>query len=69
MTDRHFSDEHDEFRASFASFVAKEITPHYLEWERSGITPRELFAAAGRYGFTGMAVPEEFGGGGSTDFR
>ncbi|MFM8312455.1 MAG: acyl-CoA dehydrogenase family protein [Ilumatobacteraceae bacterium] len=69
MTDRHFSDEHDEFRASFASFVAKEITPQYLEWERSGITPRELFAAAGRYGFTGMAVPEEFGGGGSTDFR
>ncbi|MGA0895581.1 MAG: acyl-CoA dehydrogenase family protein [Ilumatobacteraceae bacterium] len=69
MSDRHFNDEHDAFRASFASFVAKEITPHYLEWERNGITPREVFAAAGQYGFTGMAVPEEFGGGGSTDFR
>ncbi|MFZ9629582.1 MAG: acyl-CoA dehydrogenase family protein, partial [Ilumatobacteraceae bacterium] len=69
MSAPHFSDEHDAFRSSFASFVAKEITPHYLDWERDGISPREVFAAAGRYGFTGMAVPEEYGGGGTTDFR
>jgi alkylation response protein AidB-like acyl-CoA dehydrogenase len=64
-----FTDEHQAFRESFAAFVAKEITPHYLDWERDGIAPREVFAAAGRYGFVGMAVPERHGGGGSNDFR
>ncbi len=64
-----FDAEHDAFRESFASFVAKEASPHYLEWEKAGIAPRQLFSSAGRYGFTGMAVPEEHGGGGTRDFR
>jgi alkylation response protein AidB-like acyl-CoA dehydrogenase len=64
-----FDDVHDQFRDSFRSFVTKEMVPHYLEWEAAGIAPRELFAAAGTSGFTGMAVPEEHGGGGVDDFR
>jgi hypothetical protein len=64
-----FTDEHEAFRESFAAFIAKELSPHYLDWERAGIAPREIFALAGQYGFTGMAVPEEYGGGGSNDFR
>ncbi|MEO6652591.1 MAG: acyl-CoA dehydrogenase family protein [Ilumatobacteraceae bacterium] len=64
-----FDDEHAAFRESFAAFVAKEVSPHYLQWEADGIAPRELFSGAGRYGFVGMAIPEEFGGGGSDDFR
>ena len=59
----------DMFRESFASFVAKELAPDYLEWEAAGIAPREIFAAAGKHGFLGMAVPESFGGGGTNDFR
>jgi len=65
----HYTDEHEAFGASFASFISKEISPHYLDWERDGIAPRELFASAGQYGFLGMAVPEQHGGGGSKDFR
>jgi alkylation response protein AidB-like acyl-CoA dehydrogenase len=64
-----FDDEHEAFRESFAAFIAKEMTPHYLEWEEAGLAPRELFAVAGSYGFLGMAVPEAHGGGGSADFR
>ena len=64
-----FNDDHQAFRDSFASFIAKEMTPHYLEWEAAGIAPRELFAAAGQYGFLGIAVPEQYGGGGTDDFR
>ncbi|MFN6121023.1 MAG: acyl-CoA dehydrogenase family protein [Actinomycetes bacterium] len=65
----HYDAEHQEFRASFAAFVAKEMTPHYLEWEQAGIAPRSLFAEAGKYGFVGLAVPEQYGGGGTSDFR
>ncbi len=64
-----FEDEHDAFRGSFAAWVAKEIVPHYPEWEREALTPREMFASAGKYGFLGMAIPEQYGGGGIHDFR
>jgi len=64
-----FDDEHEAFRESFASFVGKEIVPDYLEWEAAGIAPHELYAKAGGCGFVGMSIPEEFGGGGSDDFR
>ena len=60
---------HEAFRESFASFVAKEVSPHYLEWEEAGIAPREMYASAGQYGFVGMAIPEQYGGGGTDDFR
>ena len=64
-----FTEDHEAFRESFAAFVAKELSPHYLDWEKAGIAPREIFASAGKYGFIGMAVPERFGGGGTNDFR
>ena len=67
---RHlFEDEHDAFRESFRRFLEKEVVPHYAQWERDGIVPREVFPAAGANGFLGMAVPEEYGGGGVDDFR
>ena len=64
-----YDDTHEAFRESFAAFVAKEASPHYLEWEEAGIAPRELFTSAGQYGFLGMAIPEQYGGGGTSDFR
>ncbi len=64
-----FEPEHEALRASFRAFLDKEVVPNYLEWEAAGIVPHELFAAAGRHGFLGMAVPEEYGGGGVDDFR
>ncbi len=64
-----FDDEHNSFRESFRRFLEREIAPHTEEWERAGIAPREAYAAAGRNGFLGMAVPEEHGGAGVTDFR
>ncbi len=63
-----FDPEHQAFRDSARSFIAKEITPRYPEWDRAGIVPRELFALAGALGLF-AAVPEQFGGAGVTDFR
>jgi alkylation response protein AidB-like acyl-CoA dehydrogenase len=64
-----FEDEHDEFRASVRTFISREVSPSYLEWEDEGIAPRDLFTAAGRGGFLGIAVPAEHGGGAVSDFR
>jgi alkylation response protein AidB-like acyl-CoA dehydrogenase len=64
-----YDEDHEAFRESFRTFVAKEMTPHRREWEAAGIVPRELFTTAGRSGFLGMEIPEELGGGGVRDFR
>ncbi|MGQ0575544.1 MAG: acyl-CoA dehydrogenase family protein [Pseudonocardia sp.] len=64
-----YDDDHEAFRESFRTFVAKEITPHRRVWDAAGIVARELFTTAGRSGFLGMEIPEELGGGGVRDFR
>ncbi|GAC1317875.1 MAG: acyl-CoA dehydrogenase family protein [Acidimicrobiales bacterium] len=64
-----FDDEHDQFRMSVRRWLEQEAVPHRDDWERAGLVPRALFAAAGRHGFLGMEIPAEYGGGGVDDFR
>ncbi|MDQ7026417.1 MAG: acyl-CoA dehydrogenase family protein [Anaerolineae bacterium] len=64
-----FEEEHKMFRSSFRKFAEQEVAPHHEKWEKEGIVPRELWEKAGQYGFLGMDVPEEYGGGGIKDFR
>ena len=64
-----FEDEHDLFRDSFRRFVDDEILPNFDAWEAAGLADRSLFTEAGSHGFLGMAIPEEYGGGGVDDFR
>jgi alkylation response protein AidB-like acyl-CoA dehydrogenase len=64
-----FTDDHEQLRRSFRRWLDKEVVPHREEWDRAGIVPRDVFASAGAFGFLGMDVPVELGGGGVTDFR
>ncbi|MQY10574.1 Acyl-CoA dehydrogenase [Streptomyces sp. RB5] len=64
-----FAPEHEAFRATVRTFLAKEVVPHYDRWNEAGIVSREAWLAAGRQGLLGLAVPEEYGGGGTPDFR
>ena len=67
-----FEDVHEDFRASFRTFLGREVIGgegRYGDWERAGIVPREVFARAGAGGFLAMAAPEAHGGAGAQDFR
>ena len=64
-----FDEEHDMFRESVRSFIDKEIAPNHEKWEQNGKVDKEMFQKAGSTGFLGMAIPEEYGGGGVQDFR
>jgi acyl-CoA dehydrogenase len=66
---RLFTEDHDSFRQLARDFVEKEIAPHYPQWEKAGRMPRETFELMGSLGMLGMAIPEEYGGGGISDFR
>jgi alkylation response protein AidB-like acyl-CoA dehydrogenase len=64
-----YEPEHDAFRESVRSFVAKQVTPFHDQWEKDGVVDRAVWLEAGKQGLLGTAVPGEFGGGGVKDFR
>jgi len=65
----HFEPEHDLFRKNFRQFIKDEITPHYEEWERAGIVPKDVWRKAGANGFLCTWADEAYGGAGVKDFR
>lgn len=69
MHRRLFEDSHNLFRQAFRAFVERDVAPHVEEWEQAHIVDRSVFAKAGANGFLGMAIPEELGGSGISDFR
>jgi alkylation response protein AidB-like acyl-CoA dehydrogenase len=64
-----FETEHDAFRETVGSFLDKEVVPHHEQWERDGVVDRDVWARAGALGLLGLQLPEEYGGGGTPDFR
>src|SRR5438309_1666399 len=64
-----FSEEHETFRKVVSGFMETEVVPQFPEWEKQGYLPREFFAKLGALGVTGMAIPEEYGGGAVDDYR
>jgi acyl-CoA dehydrogenase len=64
-----FTADHEAFRQLARDFVDKEVVPHYPAWEQAGRMPREVFERLGDLGMLGMAIPEEHGGAGVSDYR
>jgi alkylation response protein AidB-like acyl-CoA dehydrogenase len=64
-----FEAEHDLFRESYRTFLDRHVAPYHDDWDKAKIVDRDVWLEAGKQGFLGMAVPEEYGGGGNPDFR
>ncbi len=64
-----YDDDHEEFRKIVREFVERHAKPHAERWDASGVVDRELFTAAAEAGILGYSIAEEYGGGGSDDFR
>jgi hypothetical protein len=58
------SDEQAAVRQVAEHFVAREITPHVIEWDRAEEVDRSLVKKLGEVGFLGLTVDEEYGGSG-----
>lgn len=54
--------ERDLFRDNVRKFLQKEIIPHYDQWERAEIFPREVWNLFGENGYLCVDLPEEYGG-------
>jgi len=64
-----YTDVHEEYRDSVREFLAREVAPHFLQWEEDHLIDREVFRAAAKQGVYALAVPEEHGGAGERDYR
>ncbi len=64
-----YGPDHEAFRETVRTFLTKEVAPHHERWEKNGVVDRQVWRSAGRQGLLGMAVGEEYGGGGTGDFR
>src|SRR6185312_11546270 len=64
-----FDAEHEQLRETTKEFIERELVPNADKWERERIVDRSAYVAAGKYGLIGFNMPEEYGGGGSDDFR
>jgi alkylation response protein AidB-like acyl-CoA dehydrogenase len=64
-----FTEEHDAVRERFRRFLAKEIVPHYAQWERDRLIPHEIFETVGAQGYMCLPIPKEYGGQEIDDFR
>lgn len=59
-----FSEEHEQFREQARRFFEREVVPHYRQWEKAAVTPREFWRKAGAAGMLCTTIPTDYGGGG-----
>ena len=69
MERKIFEPEHNAFRETARRFYEKECLPNRQQWERDGVTSREVWLRAGELGLLGWEAPEKYGGQGLKDFR
>lgn len=54
------------FRTNVRKYLEREIAPHYAQWEKDEILPREVWTGLGENGFLCVDVPEQYGGFGAS---
>jgi len=59
------AEELELFRDNVIRFLSEEVEPHYEQWERAGIFPKELYLKLGAAGLLCVDQPEEYGGAGA----
>lgn len=64
-----YDEDHEAFRSSVREFLERSVIPEVEAYaEKKGI-PREFWLEAGKQGFLGLEIPEEYGGAGAGDYR
>ena len=69
MTREIYDEDHEAFRASVKEFLDREVVPHLDEYAEGHGLSREFWLAAGKQGFLGLEIPEQYGGSEAGDYR
>lgn len=68
MKRRIFTEDHEQFRAVIADFLAREVVPDFPKWLNEELVPRSIFKSLAELGVLGMNIPEEYGGSGPVGY-
>lgn len=58
------SEEQEAVRQLAKDFVARDVAPHAVAWDRAENVDKSIVKKLGALGFLGLTVPEEYGGSG-----
>src|SRR6266508_196537 len=64
-----FDEDHAAFRASAKEYCDRTLIPRMEEFLEAKTLPRDIWLEAGKQGFLGLDVPEEYGGSSVGDYR
>ena len=64
-----YSEDHEAFRSSVREFLERSVIPNVEQHAVDKAIPREFWLEAGKQGFLGLEIPEEYGGAGADDYR
>ncbi len=64
-----YDEDHEAFRSSVAEFLDRQVKPHLEEHLEQHAMPREFWLEAGKQGFLGLEIPEQYGGSEAGDYR
>jgi alkylation response protein AidB-like acyl-CoA dehydrogenase len=64
-----YDEDHEAFRGSVREFLERQVTPHLEEHQREKQIPRDFWVEAGKQGFLGLEIPEQYGGSEAGDYR
>lgn len=64
-----YDEDHEAFRASVKEFLDRSVVPHVEQHAIDKAIPRDFWLEAGKQGFLGLEIPEEYGGAGAGDYR
>lgn len=61
--------DHEAFRGSVREFLDRHVIPHTDRFVEAAGFPRELWIEAGKQGFLGLEIPEQYDGSAAGDYR
>ena len=64
-----YDEDHEAFRSSVREFLERSVIPNVEQHAKDKAIPREFWLEAGKQGFLGLEIPEEYGGAGAGDYR
>ena len=64
-----YNEDHEAFRASARAWLDREVRPRLDEFIEAKAIPRDVWIEAGKQGFLGLEISEEYGGSAAGDYR
>jgi alkylation response protein AidB-like acyl-CoA dehydrogenase len=64
-----YNEDHEAFRVSVRGWLEREVTPRLDEFIEAKAIPRDVWIEAGKQGFLGLEIEEEYGGSQADDYR